>query len=174
MLNYENSFNLFSENNFTLKIADKNDIPRIMNFQQRIIDDMENKNWFTPLTEKEFLTPIENLDNVYMLFDGEKEVALFVATCNIGDELNEYGVENRNNMLIDSTMVEPEYRGMGLQRKILKFLEKRALDLGLNGLVATVHPDNIYSLNNFIKSGYEIIDKREIHGGPRLVLEMVI
>ena len=72
-------------------------------------------------------------------------------------------------MLIDSIMIKQEYRGHHLQRQILKLLEKRARELNLDGLVTTVHPDNIYSKNNFVNSGYDIGHLALLHGGDRLV-----
>ncbi|MBR3209824.1 MAG: GNAT family N-acetyltransferase [Bacilli bacterium] len=73
-------------------------------------------------------------------------------------------------MLIDSIMVKDEYRGQGLQRKMLQFAQKQAEKLKMNGLVATVHPDNIYSLNNFVHEDYKVINRLNIHGGQREIL----
>lgn len=131
---------------------------------------MENKDYFYPLTKEEFLTPILNKDNAYFIKKQNEVIALFVATCDIPDVLKEYELSNYNVMLIDSIMVIEKFRGYGLQRKVLEFLFKRVKELKLDGLVATVHPDNIYSLNNFLSSGYEIINKLNIHGGPRYIL----
>ena len=131
---------------------------------------MENKDYFYPLTKEEFLTPILNKDNAYFIKKQNEVIALFVATCDIPDVLKEYELSNYNVMLIDSIMVIEKFRGYGLQRKVLEFLFKRVKELKLDGLVATVHPDNIYSLNNFLSSGYEIINKLIIHGGTRYIL----
>ena len=32
-----------------------------------------------------------------------------------------------------------------------------------------IHPDNIYSINNFLKEGYELVDSYISSGGPRNV-----
>ena len=155
---------------FDLEILEASDLEKALAFQRRVIDGMNNKEWFTPLTRKEFLKPIMGRDNVYMLKDGKNEVALFVGTADFSDEIEEYGLTDNNVLLVDSIMVAEEYRGRGLQRKILDFLFGRAQVLGVRALVATVHPDNVYSVNNFVKLGYEIVGKKKIHGGPRLIL----
>ncbi len=97
-------------------------------------------------------------------------IGLLVLTCNIPNVLKEYKLSNLNYMLIDSIMVKEEYRGQGLQRKMLDFAYKRAKELKMYGLVATIHPDNIYSLNNFIEEKYEVINTIKIHGGPRRIV----
>lgn len=96
-------------------------------------------------------------------------IGLAVVTCDIPEVLKEYNIKDSNMMLIDSIMIKQEYRGHHLQRQILKLLEKRARELNLDGLVTTVHPDNIYSKNNFVNSGYDIGHLALLHGGDRLV-----
>ena len=59
-------------------------------------------------------------------------------------------------------MVKEEFRGNNLQRKMLEFAYKRAKELNMDGLLATIHPDNIYSLNNFIVEEYSIIHELNI------------
>ena len=78
-------------------------------------------------------------------------------------------------MLIDSVMVKDEYRGYGLQRKMLQFANDRARTLNMDGLIATIHPDNLYSLNNFYSEDYVLLHKLKIHGGPRnIVIKNII
>ena len=64
----------------------------------------------------------------------------------------------------DSAVVHPDWRGNGLQRKLLE----AALPLvrpGIVGIGATVSPENQYSLNNALASGFVIADRREMYGG---------
>jgi GNAT superfamily N-acetyltransferase len=50
--------------------------------------------------------------------------------------------------------VKPEFRGSGLQRRLLAFKERVALEMGVNVLTAAVDYDNIHSANNIIKCGF--------------------
>ena len=64
----------------------------------------------------------------------------------------------------DSAVVHPDWRGNGLQRKLLE----AALPLvrpGIVGIGATVSPENQYSLNNALASGFTIAARREMYGG---------
>ena len=67
----------------------------------------------------------------------------------------------------DSAIVHPDYRGNGLQRKLLE-VALTLLRPGIVGIGATVSPENQYSLNNALASGFEIVCRREMYGGLRL------
>lgn len=156
--------------NVEIKVLKEEDLEDILSFQQEIINEMEHKEWFVPLTEEEFLTPIRNKDNVYFLIHDKEIIGLLVLTCDIPEVLEEYKLPSDNYMLIDSVMVKKKYRGQKLQKQMLKFAFKRALEQKVEGLVATIHPDNVYSLNNFIDEDYICINTLTIHGGSRKIM----
>lgn len=57
---------------------------------------------------------------------------------------------------IDGVIVLPEYRGNGLQKILVNYLEDRAKEKGITNIVAEVTFDNEHSLNNLKDLGYEI------------------
>ena len=64
----------------------------------------------------------------------------------------------------DSAIVHADYRGNGLQRLMLE----AALPLfpkDITYIGATVSPQNQYSLNNALASGFTIVARREMYGG---------
>ena len=64
----------------------------------------------------------------------------------------------------DSAVVHSDWRGNGLQRKLLETaLEHIRPDIV--GVGATVSPENKYSLNNALACGFTIADRREMYGG---------
>ena len=160
--------------NVDIEIINENKLDEALLFQKEIIDKMKHKEYFCPLTKEEFLKPINGRDNVYFLKYHDTLVGLFVATCDIPEILEEYKLNDNNVMLIDSIMIKEGYRGYGLQKQILKYLFNRAKQLNMDGLVATIHPENNYSLNNFLDSDYRIINELIIHGGKRYIVQLKI
>jgi ribosomal protein S18 acetylase RimI-like enzyme len=67
--------------------------------------------------------------------------------------------------------VREQYRGRGLQVILSNLAENELIDRGFMTTLATVHPDNVFSLNNLFESGYRIIKKDEFYGGqPRFLV----
>ena len=62
-------------------------------------------------------------------------------------------------------LVREGYRGLGLQRKLIREVEKIALARGYNVLCTTVAPNNAYSINNFLKESYVYAKTEEKYGG---------
>lgn len=158
--------------NIIIKLATEKDIEKITIFQDEVIDNMKNKEYFTPLTDKEFIYPIKNNGLVYLLYYGNEIIGLFVLTINPEEDIiEEYKLDDNKNVgIIDSIMIKENYRGSSLQLQGMDIIENDAKKLQIKKLVATIHPDNKYSLNNFIKRKYKIINKINIHNGPRYIV----
>ena len=156
--------------NVEIQIIKQEQLYDAMLFQKRIIDSMLNKEWFIPLTGDDFLNAINGNGNVYFLLNENEIIGLFVLVCDISNKLEEYKLPNNNYMLIDSIMVKDNYRGYGLQRQMLKFAYERAKELKISCLIATVHPNNIYSLNNYVAEKYELLHTLTIYGVIRNVM----
>ena len=61
--------------------------------------------------------------------------------------------------------VREGYRGLGLQRKLIREVEKIAVERGYNLLCTTVAPNNGFSINNFLKEGYVYAKTEEKYDG---------
>lgn len=68
---------------------------------------------------------------------------------------------------MDTAAVHPDYRGLGLQRRLMQTAER---ELAGHILLCTVHPDNRYSLQNVLKQGYTIEKRMEKYGSVRYIL----
>ena len=66
---------------------------------------------------------------------------------------------------MESAAVLPSWRGMGLQGRLLKAAEKELLGGPHTLLMATVHPENRFSLENFLREGYEVKATVRRYGG---------
>lgn len=72
---------------------------------------------------------------------------------------------------MESVSVLPAFRGYGIQTRLLQTAARMEKQHGYLDLMATVHPDNRYSLENFLKEGYRIVAEDRKYGGyDRVIL----
>ncbi len=77
---------------------------------------------------------------------------------NLGVYLDLSAEEMERVAHMDSVAILPEYRGHGLQYLLMEAAEKIiAEETDYDILLATVHPENRYSLQNALKHGYEVV-----------------
>ena len=74
---------------------------------------------------------------------------------------------------MDSVAVLPQYRGLGLQRQMMRIGEDEGMRFGRTVFLATVDPRNTPSVRSFLSDGYDIVLVREGYyapGVPRAVV----
>ncbi len=84
---------------------------------------------------------------------------------NIGHDLGLAGAELQRVINMKLIIVSPDYRGNGLQKKLMTALENLAKEKGKEFICGTVSPDNSYSCRNFIALGYEQKGTKIKYGG---------
>lgn len=102
------------------------------------------------------------------VFDGETLAAFSIMVVNRASETRNAGQKNayppEECVTFDTIFVHPDYRGLGLQRRLFAWQAELAVKLGAKRIFATVAPQNEYSLNNMLACGFEILDRKLLYG----------
>lgn len=103
------------------------------------------------------------------IWDGELLVAigmLYVPQCIEEDHFHDLELEgNYKSANQKLFLVREGYRGLGLQRQLIREVEKIAMSRGYNLLCTTVAPNNTFSINNFLAEGYVYAKTEQKYGG---------
>lgn len=103
------------------------------------------------------------------IWDGNLLVAigmLYVPQCIEEDHFHDLDLQgNYKSANQKLFLVREGYRGQGLQRQLIREVEKIAVARGYNLLCTTVAPNNTFSINNFLKEGYIYAKTEEKYGG---------
>lgn len=154
--------NQFSKESLKIRKCNSNDVDDIYNIQNIVIDNFkyEEKGYFLPFKKELYLRIVNDPINdgeIYGAFiEGEMIAWIFLSVSNRMKELKQM-IPNLEGTCadIDGVIVLPEYRGHGLQKILVKHLEKMAKEKEIKNVIAEVTFGNIHSLNNLKDLGYE-------------------
>lgn len=150
------------------------DISKLQYIMETAYLAIQQKDWYV-VDDKDFLERHIKEEGYTLKYMIEDEIAGFLlvrrpaqAEDNLGRYLPHFTEELLNKVThMESAAVLPKFRGMGIQKKLLQAAENIEQKAGTRYLMGTVHPDNCYSVNNFLKSGYECLLETEKYGGLR-------
>lgn len=156
------------------------ELDALMALQEKICRGMEKDDWFAVTEREDNEKFIKDPNAILGVFDGDRLAAygsigfLGNAKDNLGWDLGLAEEAVCHCATLDTIVVDPNYRGMGLQRELIRRCVSYAREKDPRcQVLATVAPDNIYSLRNVQAEGFEILARREKYGGKeRYILGM--
>ena len=144
---------------------------------QDVREGMSHKEWFYLDPPDEVREMMANgTMELWAAMDGDRLAAAFdilipgLDPYNYGYDLG-FGEEELLRVInMDTAAVHPDYRGQGLQTRMIQESEREISQKGRMILMCTVHPENSFSLNNVLKQGYRIEKKLEKYSSVRYIL----
>lgn len=159
--------------------AVSSDAPIIHQIMTLGLSTMEHKEWYVIDSEDYIRKHIEQPETGLVLKAVENgQIAAFLIVHypksehdNMGHYLNLDDNECLKVAYMDSVCVLPVFRGRGLQYDLISLGETFLQSTPYCHFMATVHPDNRYSLANLMKLGYRIVTTTTKYGDlPRHIL----
>lgn len=149
------------EKQFEVRPVTLKDIDAAKQMQREVVDFLDDKSLLIPASEDEMLESAEK-DCFLGLYCDNRLAAFLILVLNRDCDRNlgfdweeKQGEEVYTKYLsVDSTQVHPDYRGYGIQRYLFDLSERIAREKGGEYLIATISPDNPYSLGNALRSGF--------------------
>ena len=143
-----------------------------MELQQHISDTMANPDLFVSTDRSDNRDYLISPNAIFGVYDGERLAAygsiIFSndAPENLGWDLAWNREKLFHTATLDTIVVDPDYRGHGLQRRLTRECLSYARELlpGCN-VLTTVSPYNEYSLRNVQAEGFEIQKRLMKYGG---------
>lgn len=170
---------------FVIRKAEYEDISAIMKVMEDAQKSMEHPEWFCSDCEEYMKKHVETCGFIIVAepVSGNSLAGFFLIKFpglskeNLGYLLNYSEEELVRTVHMDMAVVHPSWQGNRLQSRMLCKAEEVLADSPVlrNRLLATVHPDNRYSLDNMLNNGYEIVKSAVLYGGlPRYVLQKIL
>ncbi len=145
---------------FELRRLGFQDIADILRVQQRACDLLSDPSLFYPLSREEILESL-HLDMLWGVFEEQGTLvafALFVGCRHTDRNLGkDAGVPWQTAFTFDVVVSDPEWRGYGLQKLFIERAIAEAKKAGAKTVLATVAPQNSYSMKNFLAKRFIVI-----------------
>lgn len=155
----------------------KEDVEDFIAFLARIRAQMDHPEWFYLDSPQEVRRLMESgVMQLWLAVDGSRIAGIYdylvpgEAPYNYGYDLDFSREQLLRVINMDNAAVHPDYRGLGLQRRMMQVAEESLRDTGHWHLLCTIHPDNRYSLQNAQAMGYTIQKELPKYGSTRYIL----
>ena len=153
--------------------ATLDDLTTIMNIMHTALGLVEDKSWYA-VDSEEFVAKCIEGQGFTLKAIVEGNIAGFLTVrypWGDDDNLGYYiGLSEEEKMYVahmESAAVLPEYRGLRIQNQLMARGFELLKETEYKYVMGTAHPDNVFSVNNFHKLGYEIVADVKKYGGLR-------
>lgn len=153
-----------------LKCIDENiNVEEYLDFYQIVRDSIEDPEWLGLFTKEKILNILKQGGKIWIYYYLNEIVCSFMYIPADKEAIDLFDININLDFVGECgpIIVSPKYRGNGLQIQMLNILEEYCVTKDLNLLLTTIHPNNIYSINNFIKKDYKFIKPLFLNRGKR-------
>ena len=153
-----------------LTMKDKNiDIDEYLNFREEVKKYMEHPEWLGDFSKEDIAYMLSHDSKIWMYYQNQEPVCSMMLIPADEKALSKFEIDLDYHKVADygPMMVGYNYLGNHLQYQMLKTLDKYCLDHNYLYAAATIHPDNIYSINNLVKDEFELVNQKTFTRGIR-------
>ena len=158
-----NEFNCISENN---------NIDEYLKFYKYVKSNMKEPSWLGEFSLNDLKNILNNEGKLFNFYDNNIIVCSMLYIPSNNKTLEKHNLKYDEKLVgsCGPIMVNPKYVGNKFQKQMLELLDKYCKSIGKRYIFTKVHPDNIYSINNFVSDGYKFVETYKTSSGePRSV-----
>lgn len=153
-------------------ISEHNNIDEYLEFYKYVKSNMKEPSWLGEFSLNELKNILNNEGKLFNFYDNNIIVCSMLYIPSNNKTLEKYNLKYDEKLVVSCgpIMVNPKYVGNKLQKQMLELLDKYCKSIGKRYIFTKVHPDNIYSINNFVGDGYKFVETYKTSSGePRSV-----
>ena len=145
------------------------DLDKYLEFREYVKESMEHPEWLGNFTKEELEIMLKNNSKIWIYYLNNIPVCSMMLIPSDEKSLKKFELNLNYKEVVDygPMFVNPNYVGNSLQYKMLLELDSYCIRLGYKYAACTVHPDNIYSINNIVKDDFKHINTKEFKRGIR-------
>lgn len=148
-------------------ISEHNNIDEYLEFYKYVKSNMKEPSWLGEFSLNELKNILNNEGKLFNFYDNNIIVCSMLYIPSNNKTLEKHNLKYDEDLVgsCGPIMVNPEYVGNKFQKQMLELLDKYCKSIGKRYIFTKVHPDNIYSINNFISDGYKFVETYKTSSG---------
>lgn len=153
-------------------ISEHNNIDEYLEFYKYVKSNMKEPSWLGEFSLNELKNILNNEGKLFNFYDNNIIVCSMLYIPSNNKTLEKHNLKYDEKLVgsCGPIMVNPKYVGNKFQKQMLELLDKYCKSIGKRYIFTKVHPDNIYSINNFVSDGYKFVETYKTSSGePRSV-----
>ena len=153
-------------------ISEHNNIDEYLEFYKYVKSNMKEPSWLGEFSLNELKNILNNEGKLFNFYDNNIIVCSMLYIPSNNKTLEKHNLKYDEKLVgsCGPIMVNSKYVGNKFQKQMLELLDKYCKSIGKRYIFTKVHPDNIYSINNFISDGYKFVETYKTSSGePRNV-----
>ena len=154
-----------------IHINDKN-IDEYLKLVIIVKNNMSNPEWLGDFSREDYNKILNNGGEIIGFIYNENLIAAGVLIPSTQKDLEKFlskDLDYKKTIDFGPQMVHPDYIGNGIQGLIIDTLDLISRHKKYEYALSTVHPDNIFSINNLLKKSFVYVGRVELKRGPRNV-----
>ena len=150
-------------------INDNIDLDKYIEYREDVKRNMQHPEWLGDFTKEDLIMLLSCGTKIWLYYLDNDFVCSMMSIPSTEEDMIKFDLNLDYKEVIDygPMFVNPKYVGNNLQYQMLKYLDEYVKSKGYKTAIGTIHPDNIYSINNLIKDGFVLTGKRSFKRGPR-------
>lgn len=155
---------------FELRCVCENiDLDRYIEFREIVKKSMKYPDWLGDFSKDDLIYMLKNNSKIWIYYDKNTPVCSMMLIPSDEKALKKFNVNLNHKEVADygPMFVNSKYIGNGLQYQMLLKMDDICIKSNYKYAISTVHPENVYSINNLIKDGFELINQKEFKRGIR-------
>lgn len=153
-----------------LTCIDENvNLDEYIQFREEVKSHMKYPEWLGHFSKEDLIELLNNDSKIWIYYYNNEPVCSMMLIPSDKQTLEKFEVNLDPSEIVDygPMFVNFKYIGNGLQYQMLEELDKYSKSLGYKYIASTIHPDNIYSINNLLKDNFEYINTKTFTRGKR-------
>ena len=151
-------------------ISENIDLDEYIEFREYVKANMLNPDWLGDFSREDLINMLNQGAKIWIYYNDTDLVCSMMFIPSGRESLESFDLNSLNYLDVADygpIFVNPKYVGNGLQYQMLEILDSYANNKGYKYALVTIHPENTYSINNFLKDEFEYQNTKNFKRGVR-------